>query len=320
MKKKIGKNVSQKIKNNKLKDKNINLNSESDSDSDNNKMNYKNHYSPRKNKLNNNKLLGNKIKKEKLIEDSNESEENEFNINYNNTKNKKIKKNLNEENIVTFPYEFTERLIEALSCDICKGIYIRPYVINTNGCGHIYCLGCITKLLEDKESGMCPKCKNHFTERNVKYSEVTDYYIKIFFPEIPKIIEDNKSRLNKFMGAEAMKLVEKNNQGDKIKKLKCEIRPFKENVSHKHRLPEISNNHNKFLIKIDNEKFDVVNAIKKEVTKRLNMTGVLNSDNIDIRMQGVEISTFTTFEGLNKCFNLNLNENNIFYYSKKEDN
>ena len=32
MKKKIGKNVSQKIKNNKLKDKNINLNSESDSD------------------------------------------------------------------------------------------------------------------------------------------------------------------------------------------------------------------------------------------------------------------------------------------------
>ena len=84
---------------------------------------------------------------------------------------------------------------------------------------------------------------------------------------------------------------------DSKKKERGSISPFKKLYNYKSR----KNNHSLNL-------------------KDINMTGVLNSDNIDIRMQGVEISTFTTFEGLNKCFNLNLNENNIFYYSIKEDN
>ena len=62
-------------------------------------------------------------------------------------KNKEINEN---ENILVFPYEFTERMIDALSCLYCGGIYIKPYVINVKNCGHIFCLGCIIKMLGDK--------------------------------------------------------------------------------------------------------------------------------------------------------------------------
>jgi hypothetical protein len=41
---------------------------------------------------------------------------------------KRVSKLMNE-NILVFPYEFTERMIDALSCLYCGGIYIKPYVI-----------------------------------------------------------------------------------------------------------------------------------------------------------------------------------------------
>ena len=208
------KKETQKKRKKNIINKSINLNSDSDSEDRNpNESNRNNKIiHQRKNKINNNdisfnknnnnKYLGNKIKGEKIIEDDYDNIKKEDENMYRPMK--KIKKE-EDDNMVEFPYEFTERLIDALSCFYCKGIYVRPYVINITGCGHIFCLGCIIKLLEDGESGICPKCKNHFTERNIKYSEVTDYYIKTFFPEIPKIIEENKLRLNQFMIEEAMK-------------------------------------------------------------------------------------------------------------------
>ena len=42
------------------------------------------------------------------------------------------------------------------------------------------------KILEDKSIGECFVCKTQFTLKEVKYSEVTDYYVKKFFPQIPK--------------------------------------------------------------------------------------------------------------------------------------
>ena len=60
---------------------------------------------------------------------------------------------------------------------------------------HIFCLRCIMKILEDKSIGECFVCKTQFTLKEVKYSEVTDYYVKKFFPQIPKLIEDNKAQL-----------------------------------------------------------------------------------------------------------------------------
>jgi len=226
---------------------------------------------------------------------------------------KKIK-NEEDDNMVEFPYEFTERLIDALSCFYCQGIYIRPYVINITGCGHIFCLGCITKMLENGESGICPKCKNHFTERNIKYSEVTDYYIKTFFPEIPKIIKENKDRLNKFMIEEAMKYNENRSQDNEGKFLKCEIKPFRENISPQCRLPEI--NDNKFMIKINSEKDNVVNTIKGEVIKRLRMKGRIKEEDIEIRVQGIDVNRFETFKALKETDYINLKESNVFYYSK----
>ena len=319
--------VQKKIRKN-LKNKSIDLNSESDSESNDINTKEKNKMiSPRRAKQNNNikeekknnKLLNNKLKRDKRIEDDIDNnirmEKLEEEENIYKPFNKKIKQEEEDDNIVIFPYEFTERLIDALSCFYCKGIYIRPYVINISGCGHIFCLGCITKMLENGESGICPKCKNHFTERNVKYSEVTDYYIKTFFPEIPKIVEENKARLKQFMEQEAMKYNENRKENEKEKLLRCELVPFKENVEHKSRLPEIKNTENKFMIKIITGHENVVNMIKGEVIKRLKMRGVLKENDIEIRMQGIEISSFDTFESLNNL-SINLTESNIFYYSK----
>ena len=296
----------QKIKKKKLVNKSIALNSDSDSDNNNEIINKKAN-NPKIIKTNNNnnkpnKLLGNKIKKER----DNDNE----NIYIPNKKEKE------DDNMVIFPYEFTERLIDALSCSYCNGIYIHPYVINMSGCEHIFCLGCITKMLENTESGICPKCKNHFTERNIKYSEVTDHYIKIFFPEIENIIRQNKTKLVQFMESEAMKYNENKSKEEKGKQMKCEIKPFRESVPDKNKMREIQDN--KFIINISSEQEDVVDIIKSQVIRKLNMRGILKSNDIEIRMQGIEISPFKTFEDL-KNLPMNLDEIITFYYSKKDD-
>ena len=299
--------LQHKIKKKKLVNKSIALNSDSDSDNNNeiinNKANNPKISSPKKLKIDNNKpnkLLGNKIKIER-------DNENMY---------MPIKKEKEDDNMVVFPYEFTERLIEALSCSYCNGIYIRPYVINMSGCEHIFCLGCITKMLENTESGICPKCKNHFTERNIKYSEVTDHYINIFFPEIKNIIKQNKEKLDQFMQSEAMKYNENKSKEEKGKQMKCEIKPFRESVPEKNKMREIQDN--KFIINITSEQEDVVEIIKSQVIRKLNMRGLLKSNDIEIRMQGIEISPFKTFEDL-KNLPMNLDEIITFYYSKKDD-
>ena len=324
------KNVPQKNKKKKILNKSINLNSDSDSENNAQTKKIQKIPTPKKLKINKNnniehnkntKLIGNKIKieresdnaeinKNKKIKREEEEEENMYYIS------KKEKEEKVDENIVVFPPEFTERLIEALSCPYCRGIFIRPYVINMPGCEHIFCLGCITKMLENNESGICPKCKNHFTERNIKYSEVTDHYINIFFPEIPKIVQANKLKLINFMQSEAMKYNENKSKEEKGKQLKCEIKPFKENVNEKNKMREIPDN--KFMININDVQEDVVETIKSQVIKRLNMRGILKTDDIEIRMQGIEISQFKTFENLMNL-PMNLDEMITFYYSKRDD-
>ena len=330
-KRNVVKNVlQQKNKKKKLVNKSIDLYSDSDSDNDNNnrKDNKKNEkiLSPKTFKMNKNinennktnKLLGNKVRIER---DENEIRNKKLKIDEENMympikQEKEKEKEKEDDNIVVFPYEFTERLIEALSCAYCKGIYIRPYVINMPGCEHIFCLGCITKMLENAESGICPKCKNHFTERNIKYSEVTDHYINIFFPEIKNIIDTNKDKLVQFMQNEAMKYNENKSKEEEGKQMKCEIKPFRESVSEKNKLREIQEN--KFIISITSGQEDVVEIIKSQVIKKLNMRGILKSDDIEIRMQGIEITQFKTFESL-KNLPMNLDEIITFYYSKRDD-
>ena len=297
----IKNDLQQKNKKKKLLNKSIALNSDSDSDNNNNENKI---ISP-KNKIPN-KFLGNKIKLERN-ENENEKNENMYKI---------VKGEKEDENTVIFPYEFTERLIDALSCSICNGIYIRPYVINMSGCEHIFCLGCITKMLENTESGICPKCKNHFTERNIKYSEVTDHYINIFFPEIKKKKKKKKKKLVQFMQNEAMKYNENKTKEEKGNRMKCEVKPFKESVAEKNKMREIQDN--KFIININSDQEDVVNIIKIQVLKKLNMRSILKTDDIEIRMQGIEISAFKTFQDL-KNLPMNLDEMITFYYSKKDD-
>ena len=225
-----------------------------------------------------------------------------------------IEKGEDDEDIVVFPYEFTERMIDALSCEFCQGIYIRPYVININECGHIFCLGCIMKMLGNKEIGSCIKCKSQFYIKNIKYSEVTNFYVKTFFPQISNIIEDNKNKLNQFMETEDLKNSNTNTErNDKKYVLKCELRPYKESVLPQNRLPEIIKRYNKFIINLKSENDNIVSILKKEIIRRLNVR--LKEEEIELRVQGIEISQFPTFKSLKGYIRPDLDE--IFHYCKK---
>ena len=218
---------------------------------------------------------------------------------------------------MVFPPEFTERIIDALSCKYCGGIYIRPYVINVNGCGHIFCLGCIMKMLENNSYGECKVCKAQFNENYIKYSEVTDFYIAKFFPEIPKIIEQNKKLLNEFMESEAKKNNKLYSGEEEVKiTLKCQLKPFKENIPLEKRLPEIVKQHNNFIINVKNDDDNIVSTIKKQVIKRINMR-YLKEEDIEIRWQGLEISQFTTFRSIKEYIPMSSSSTIIFFYNKK---
>lgn len=225
---------------------------------------------------------------------------------------KQFKNEEENEDIVVFPHEFTERIIDALSCQYCGGIYIKPYVINEDKCGHIFCLGCIIKIRGDQDICACPICKTLFNQKSIKYSEITNFYIDYFFPQITYIIEDSKIRLNNFFESEARS---SNIDLEESKKniLKCELKPFKENVYPQNRLPNINAKNNKFMIIIKSGNENVINIIKKEVIKKLNLS--LKEKDIEIRIQGIEVSQLQTFNLLKNYLSPNLEE--IFYYSKK---
>lgn len=231
-----------------------------------------------------------------------------------NDNNKVIKIKKEEEDMIEFPYEFTEKIIDALTCEYCKGIYIKPYVINSIGCQHIFCLGCIMKMLEEKEIGICPKCKNQFFMKNIKYSEVTDFYVKTFFPQIPKIIEENNNLLNQFMESEAKKYTGSQISEDSNEViLKCEIIAYKFNIPEQKRLPDVK--HNKFITTIKSDNEDIVSILKKQTIKRVNLK--LREDELDIRFQNVEISRFINYKQFKSFLKPNQNGINTFYYSKK---
>ena len=230
-----------------------------------------------------------------------------------NDNNKALKIKKEEEDMIEFPYEFTEKIIDALTCEYCKGIYIKPYVINSIDCQHIFCLGCIMKMLEEKEIGICPKCKNQFFMKNIKYSEVTDFYVKTFFPQIPKIIDDNNNLLNQFMESEAKKYTGSQMSEDSNEViLKCEIIAYKFNIPEQKRLPDVK--HSKFIATIKSDNEDIVSILKKQIIKRVNLK--LREDELDIRFQNVEISTFINYKQF-KSLKPNQNGINTFYYSKK---
>ena len=248
------------------------------------------------------------------IDNNNIKNDKKLNKNRNKSPYKNKNKEINEnENILVFPYEFTERMIDALSCLYCGGIYIKPYVINVKNCGHIFCLGCIIKMLGDKEITECFLCKNLFNQENIKYSEITDFYIKFFFPQITQIIEENQKQLNYFIETEAKKYYESNKNEEKKIILRFELKPFKENILPQNKLPTIHSKSNKFMINIKSENENVISIIKKEVIKRLNLH--LKEKDIEIRIQGIEVSQLQTFKLLKNYLSPNLEE--IFYYSKK---
>ena len=260
----------------------------------------------------------------RLISDSNFKNSSKIGMNeekkrekINNKSNKKKEEDENE--LVIFPFEYTERIIDALSCKYCEGIFVRPYVININGCGHIFCLGCILKMLEDKKYGECKECKIQFNESNIKYSEVTDFYIQKFFPQIPNIIEDNKIALNKFMDSEASKFNNANCPEIMKFNIKCQLRPCKENINPYNRLNEIMKHNNSIIIGLKSEKENIVSMIKNQVIKRLDLKN-LKEDDIELRLQGIEISEFRSFEMLNKLIPINPRETITFFYSKRGNN
>lgn len=227
-----------------------------------------------------------------------------------------IKEEKDDDEIIEFPYDFTKDIIDALSCYVCKGIYIRPYVITQPGCMHIFCLGCILKMLEDKEIGICPKCKTQFILKNIKYSEKTDFYVQTFFPQIPKIIEENNNMLNQFMESEARKYAKlQANEGDNKAEIKCELKPYRRNIPIEKKLPEIMNKHNKIIVGIKSESDDIIGTLKRQIVKRLNHN--LKEDQLEIRCDDIELSAFKNYKLVKSLLKPNQNGMITFYYSKK---
>ena len=254
------------------------------------------------------------LKKPCVLRDSkNIKQRDDSQINEEDNKDIKNEEN-NEEEVIDFPYEFTQRIIEALTCSFCQGIYIRPYVIDERECGHIFCLGCLLKMLGNNGIGKCFICNFQFNDYIIKYSEITDYYVNTFFPQIPNIINENVNELNQFMENESKKysnMITTTNMA-----LIFELKPFKENIPPQNRLPEMIRRHNKFKFNIKSEDEDIISIVKKEIIKQLNLT--LKEEEIELRVQGVEVSNFKTFKLLKSYLPSNLEE--IFYYSKRGKN
>ena len=256
----------------------------------------------------------------KLISNKNNNINNN-NINNNNINNDnnnviKIKDEDEDDDYIEFPFEYTQKVVEALTCEYCKGLYIRPYVINALECMHVFCLGCILKILEDKEIGICPKCNTQFILKDIKYSEVTDYYIKTFFPQVPKIIEENRLMLNKFMESEAQKYSEKPNNNIII--LTCELKPYKKNITLDNRLPDIVGKNNRFMIQVKSDEDNIVSILKKQTIKRLNLK--LKEEELEIRCEDVELSLFKTYSILKEFLKTNQIGIITFHYNRKAKN
>lgn len=248
----------------------------------------------------------NKTVYDKITTEDNNNNKSTMKTNKNNTILNQKKEE--DENTVIFPYKFTEEIIEALSCKYCGGIYVRPYIIKIEACMHIFCVRCIMKILEDKSIGECFVCKTQFTLKEVKYSEVTDYYVKKFFPQIPKLIEESKKKINNFMEDEV-------NSSKKNKIVfSCELRPYTD-VSQKYRLPDIFTKFNKLNISINSGNDNIVNIIKNEIIRRLKLN--ITEEDIELRINGTEVSQFETYELLKKGLDINEKETNIIYYNKK---
>ena len=220
-----------------------------------------------------------------------------------------------DEDMVVFPYEYTTKIIDALSCEYCKGIYLKPYVINLPTCMHIFCLGCIMKMIEDKEIGICQKCNTQFVLNNIKYSEVIDYYVKAFFPQIPKIIESNNKILNDYMEAESRNHPEiVNAEEEKKIVLKCFLKSLKNNKV-KNKLPDISQKHNKIMVEVKSENENIVSVLKRQIIRRLNAK--LKEDELKINCNGVELSQFKTYKLLKNFLKPNKNGLITIEYSNK---
>ena len=160
-------------------------------------------------------------------------------------------------------------------------------------------------MLGDKDIGECYKCKAEFLPKDLKYSEVTDFYIKFFFPQINDIIENAKVELNRFMLNQS-----KNPENNVRTTLYCELQPFGGDI--RKRLPKLMKNNN-YMINITSGNDNVVSTIKKIILQSLNLP--LKESEIEIRVKGTEISTFETYDMLKSLISSSRSE--TFYYCKK---
>ncbi|GCC44124.1 hypothetical protein chiPu_0028098, partial [Chiloscyllium punctatum] len=59
-----------------------------------------------------------------------------------------------------------ENLVNEVICPICMEFYSEPVMID---CGHNFCKGCILSFWDkNSESIVCPKCRQEFSQRNVR--------------------------------------------------------------------------------------------------------------------------------------------------------
>lgn len=213
--------------------------------------------------------------------------------------------------------DISKKLTKALSCEYCGGIYINPYIINLYSCSHIFCMRCILKMLEYKQFGNCPKCKTKFENKDIKHSEVTELYLKTFFPQYAQ----NDIKIDN-LGKKELKKDEQNKENEEEENekivLNCELRPLKEKIKLENRLPQMMTRYRKIGLVVKSGKDDVVNILKKYILGKLNMKGLKEKKDMGLVLNDCELSEFSNFSMMKQFFEINPKETISFFYYKKD--
>ena len=92
-----------------------------------------------------------------------------------------------------------QKLIEHLTCPLCKGIYRTPYTINE--CMHTYCKSCIFNYFYSNPSlSKCPTCNIILGGKPLEtliFDNSINAIIEILFPEFDTL--DREAQVNLFL-------------------------------------------------------------------------------------------------------------------------
>ncbi len=91
-----------------------------------------------------------------------------------------------------------DKIIEYLTCKLCKGIFKEPHTITD--CNHSFCKSCIIIYLAKNKETICPICKKYLGSkpREIIIGDLgLERFVEIIFPEFKTL--DEKEEVNYYL-------------------------------------------------------------------------------------------------------------------------